>query len=66
MATPNDDVVLPIPNLNLAQSTFILSSSKSNPQARSTASTALLAGIIADGELLLPFHPLPFDSLNPN
>lgn len=52
MATPNDETVLPIPNLNLTQSTFILSSSKTDSASKATASTALLAGIIADGPFL--------------
>lgn len=51
MATPNEESVLPIPNLNLAQAAFILSSTTSSAAAhRATAATVLLAGIVADGQ----------------
>ena len=48
MATPNEESVLPLPNLKIVQATFVLLESKCS-SLHAEAKKTLLAGIIADG-----------------
>ena len=59
MATPNEDAVAPIPNLELAQYAFTLAQ-PSQSEKHAEARAALLKGIEEDGELpvLLLASPL--------